>query len=404
MARATVAPRILGEATTVVNQGDLVTRYRGVFADATAVVQARSPGRINLIGEHVDYNDGFVLPIAMAQALYVLAGPSEDGQIAVHSTAFDQTVSFSADDPGPAGAPAWANYVRGVAALLVKQGIRLTGGRLFIHSEVPVGGGVSSSAALEVGTALALLALAGARMEPVSLALLARQAEHEYANSPCGIMDQFICVLGRAEHALLLDCRSREYQQIPLPLHDTAIVVMNTQVKHSIGASQYPVRQRQCREGLASLQSAYPQLGSLRDATEAMLEAQRDRLGAVVFRRCRHVVTEIARTRQAADVLRRGDLQTLGRLMYASHASLRDDYAVSCPELDHLVATAQSVDGVWGARMTGGGFGGCAIALVQRQAVDALRNAIAREYDTRFEKPAMVYTTSATDGASTQTI
>jgi galactokinase len=217
-------------------------------------------------------------------------------------------------------------------------------------------------------------------------------------------MDQFVCVLGRAEHALLLDCRSQAYEHIPLPLRDAALVVMNTQVKHSIGASQYPVRQRQCREGLACLRSAYPQLASLRDVTPAMLEAESGRMDAVVLHRCRHVGAEIARTAQAAEALRRADLRTFGQLMYASHDSLRDDYEVSCTELDHLVDTARSVLGVWGARMTGGGFGGCVVALVQRQAVDALRAAIAREYDTCFDRPAIVYTTAAADGASAQTI
>jgi galactokinase len=275
---------------------------------------------------------------------------------------------------------------------------------LFIHSELPVGGGVSSSAALEVGFAKALLALAGEGMGPVPLALLARQAEHEYAHSPCGIMDQFVSVLGRANHALLLDCRSQTYEQIPLSLNDAAFVVMDTQVKHEIGSSEYAARQQQCRDGLAILQSSHPQAAALRDVTSAMLECQRDQMGPVLWKRCRHVVTEIERTRQAAEALRRGKLETFGRLMYDSHASLRDDYEVSCRELDRLVEVARRVEGVYGARMTGGGFGGCAVALARREAEAPLRAAIGLRYDRGFHQPAVVYTTTAADGASVQSL
>ena len=384
----------------MVNKAELKARFREIFPDSTPRTLVRAPGRVNLIGEHTDYNDGFVLPIAMSQALYVVAGESNDAQIAVHSTAFDQTATFPAGEPAPPTAPAWANYVRGVAALLGKNGVRLNGGRLLIDSDVPVGGGVSSSAALEIGAALALLALAAETMEPVPLALLARRAEHEYAGSPCGIMDQFICALGEAGHALLLDCRSQAYEHVPVPAGDACLVVMNTQVKHEIGSSEYPVRQQQCRDGLAVIQASHPDVVALRDVTPATLDAHSGAMDTVAFQRCRHVVTEIARTIRAADALRARDFQAFGKLMFASHASLRDDYAVSCPELDHLVEIARTVPGVYGARMTGGGFGGCAIALVRRDAEPALRAAVARRYDTRFEKPAIVYTTTASRGAS----
>ena len=384
----------------MVNTVDLQARFRQTFPDSTLRVLVRAPGRVNLIGEHTDYNDGWVLPIATSQSLHVAGGGTDGADIVVHSTAFEEAVAFAADDPGPPGPPAWANYVRGVAALLSDSGIKLKGARLLIHSDVPIGGGVSSSAALEVGAAMALLALAGQTMDPVRLALLARQAEHDYAGSPCGIMDQFICVLGKPEHALLLDCRSQAYEHVPLPLENARLVVLNTQVKHEIGSSQYPVRQQQCRDGLAVIQQPHPDVAALRDVTPEMLDAHKDEMDAVTFQRCRHVVTEIARTTRAADALRRGDLHTFGKLMFASHASLRDDYAVSCPELDHLVEIAWAVPGVYGARMTGGGFGGCAIALIRNDAREALRSAVARQYDTRFDKPAIVYTTAASRGAS----
>jgi len=360
-----------------------------------------APGRVNLIGEHTDYNDGYVLPIAMSQCLQVLAGGADDGRLVVHSTAVDEAVCFPVDAPGsPGQGPGWSNYVRGVADLLLKRGISLRPGRLLIHSEVPIGGGVSSSAALEVGTALALLSLAGAHLDPVPLALLARQAENEYAGSPCGIMDQFICILGRAGQALLLDCRSQEYEHLPIKLDRDFLVVMDTQVKHEIGASQYPVRQQQCRDGLQKIRQAHADVSALRDVTGAMLADFEDDMDEVTYCRCRHVQTEIARTLEAADALRAGDLEIFGQLMNESHDSLRDDYEVSCEELDCLVDIARSVTGVYGARMTGGGFGGCAIALVGRSALGQLRSAIRRQYDTRFENPAIVYTTTASNGAS----
>lgn len=384
----------------MVNTGELRDLHGRVYPGSAPRVVVRAPGRVNLIGEHTDYNDGYVLPIAMSQALYVTASPSADGQISVHSTAFGETVDFPADHPGSPCDPAWANYVRGVAVMLIRRGIPLKPCRLAIHSDVPLGAGVSSSAALEVGTALALLAMNERRIEAIPLALLARQAEHEYAHSPCGIMDQFICVLGKTRHALMLDCRSQTYEQIPLPFENTTLVIMNTQVKHAIGSSQYPVRQKQCHEGLAILQRSDPRLIALRDADMDMLLQHRSRMDEVVFRRCRHVITEIARVPQAAEAMKTGDAVTFGRLMFDSHASLKDDYEVSCAELDALVDIARQVPGVYGARMTGGGFGGCAIALVNSDAEQSLRTAVKDKYDMRFEKPAIVYTTTASEGAT----
>ncbi len=384
----------------MVNTGELKDLHARLYPGSAPRVAVRAPGRVNLIGEHTDYNDGCVLPIAMSQALYVTASPSPDGRIAVHSNAFNETVEFPADNPGSPCDPAWANYVRGVAAMLIRQGIPLKPCRLAIHSDVPLGAGVSSSAALEVGSALALLAMAEQRIQAIPLALLARQAEHEYAHSPCGIMDQFICVLGKARHALMLDCRSQTYEQIPLPFENTTLVIMNTQVKHAIGSSQYPVRQKQCREGLTILQRSDPRLIALRDAHMGMLLQHRSRMDEVVFRRCRHVITEIARVPLAAEAMKAGDAATFGRLMFESHQSLKDDYEVSCTELDTLVDIARQVPGVYGARMTGGGFGGCAIALIDSGSEHALRAAVKNKYDTRFEQPAIVYTTTASEGAT----
>jgi galactokinase len=391
----------------VVNTDELLERFARAWPGVRPAVLVRAPGRVNLIGEHTDYNEGFVLPIAMSQSLYVVAGPSGDGVIEVRSTAFPEPARFPADDPGEPdvpGLPGWSNYPRGMAALLVRRGIRLAGSRLLIHSEVPVGGGVSSSAALEMGTGRAFLALAGADMDPVELALLGQQAEHQYAHSPCGIMDQFICSLGREFYALLLDCRSRQVEHIPVPSDQAVLVVMNTQVRHEIGGGEYGVRRRQCEQAVETLKARYGQINSLRDVKPAMLYAQRAGLDPLIFRRAHHVVTEIQRTTEGADALRRGRLEDFGALMFDSHASLRDDYEVSCAELDALVEIARQVPGVYGARMTGGGFGGCAIALVDPKAVEPLTEAVRTSYDGRFEKPALIYTTTASDGARAEPV
>ncbi len=399
MTRLHRAQALLASEHSVIDVEKVPKRFADRFGGAKPDLLVRSPGRVNLIGEHTDYNNGFVLPIAMSQALHVAARRRDDRRLSVHSAAYDETVVLDLDEIGPPGEPKWANYVKGVAALLQAEGIELRGAELLVESNVPVGGGVSSSAALEVGTATALLAVAGRRLDPVPLALLCRQAEHRYAGSPCGIMDQFICVLGREGQALLLDCRDQDYEHIPVDLAGLAFVVMDTQVKHEIGQSQYPVRQLQCQEGLRHLRSVDPGLRSLRDVSVERLAAEADGMAPEVARRCRHVVTEIERTQRAAEALKQGDAAAFGRMMAASHASLRDDYEVSCEELDALVEAAAGVSGVHGARMTGGGFGGCAIALADEDAVDRLTEVVRRDYDARQAKPALVYTTKAAAGA-----
>ncbi len=389
----------------MVNIPDLVARFKNAFPDCPPKLLVRAPGRVNLIGEHIDYNDGFVLPIAMTQAMWMVAGSSDDGTIAATSTAYEGTTSWPAAHPGPpVSEPKWSNYLRGVSAFLAERGVVPTGCRLLIHSEVPIGGGVSSSAALEVGSALAFLGLANATISPVELALLARRAEHEYAKSPCGIMDQFIVVLGKAGTALLLDCRSQEYQHLPFGSSEAELLVMNTQVKHEIGGGEYGKRQDQCRHGLALVQRHTPGLRSWREVSPVMLEAHQSEMDQVVYSRCRHTVTEIERTLKAADSLKANDLADFGKLMYGSHESLSRDYAVSCPELDTLVEVARGVPGVYGARMTGGGFGGCAIALIRPEARRPLEEAIRNAYDTKYEKPAIVYSTKPEDGATVQSL
>lgn len=382
-----------------VNTETLLKQFAGVYEGHQPSVIARAPGRVNLIGEHTDYNDGYVLPIAMDRAIYVAARPRNDGRLLVQSTLFDRMVLWSLDDLGAPSEPRWANYVKGTAAMLMRHGVELCGADLLIASELPVGGGVSSSAALEVGTAKALLALVNALVDPVQLALWCRQAEHEYAASPCGIMDQFASLLSHKDSALLLDCRSRTYDHLPFNPSTATVVVMDTQVKHDIGAGEYPVRQRQCNAGVEFFRKIDPGVRALRDVTEELLAAHVRDMDKITAARCRHVITENHRVVHAAEALRAGAFHEFGQLMTESHRSLRDDYQVSCEELDALVEIACGIGGVYGARMTGGGFGGCAIALVEDEAVDALRRAVTEKYDRRFAKPAIVYSTQAAAGA-----
>lgn len=382
-----------------VNTETLLKEFAEVFEGHQPTVIARAPGRVNLIGEHTDYNDGYVLPIAMDRSIYVAARPRDDGRLLVRSTLFDRMVLWSLDDLGEPSEPRWANYVKGIAAVLMRHGMELCGAELLIASELPTGGGVSSSAALEVGTAKALLALVDAFVDPVQLALWCRQAEHEYANSPCGIMDQFASVLAHSDSALLLDCRTQKYDHLPFTLPGAVVVVMDTQVKHDIGGGEYPVRQRQCKAGVEFFRKIDPNVRALRDVTEEMLSAHIRDMDKLTAARTRHVVTENHRVIHAAEALRAGASHEFGQLMTESHRSLRDDYEVSCEELDVLVETACAVGGVYGARMTGGGFGGCAIALVEEDAVDTLKRAAKEKYDRRFPKPAIVYSTHAAAGA-----
>ena len=382
-----------------VNTESILRQFAEAFEGRSPTVLARAPGRVNLIGEHTDYNEGYVLPIAMDRSIFVAGRARDDGRLVVRSSLYDQPASWPLDDLGPPGEPRWANYVKGTAAVLMRHGMELCGAELLIVSELPIGGGVSSSAALEVGTAKALLALANEFAEPVSLALWCRQAEHEYANSPCGIMDQFICVLGHERSALLLDCRSQTYDHLPFHPETASIVVMDTQVKHDIGASQYPLRQQQCRAGVAYFSQVDPRVKALRDVSAEVFARHVSRLDRTTAARCRHVITENHRVVHAAEALRAGALHEFGQLMTESHRSLRDDYEVSCAELDAIVEVACTIGGVYGARMTGGGFGGCAIALVEDDAVEPLERAIHDRYNRRFGKPAIVYAVHAGAGA-----
>ena len=358
----------------------------------------RAPGRVNLIGEHTDYNDGFVMPAAIGFYTQVAIAARDDRELRVYSTNFDESRVLNLD--ALAGAPSqhWSDYVRGVAAVLQSSGCRLAGAELIISSDVPIGSGLSSSAALEVSTALALLGVSNATMPLEKIALSCQRAENEFTGARCGIMDQFISCFGKAGHALLLDCRTLEREL--LPLSDRAqIVICNTKVRHNLAGGEYNQRRADCETSVRYLQQFLPGIKALRDVTMPQLEEFGRGLPETAYRRCRHVVSENARVLDAADALKRREMGRFGPLMYDSHRSLKDDYEVSCRELDVMVDLASQIEGVLGARMTGGGFGGCTVNLVQKSAVENFRAKIAEGYETSTGIQPDIYVCSAADGA-----
>jgi len=357
----------------------------------------RAPGRVNLIGEHTDYNQGFVMPAAVGLYCWIAIAPRADRRLRVYSTNFDETVSIDLGEKGHLRCGDWSDYVVGTAVALEKTGYALSGADILVQGNVPIGAGLSSSAAIEVATGYALLDISGLRIDLLQLALACRQAENEFVGARVGIMDQFISAHGQTGHALMLDCRSLQNQALPIP-PDARLVVCNTGVKHQLAGGEYNVRRAQCEEGVRLLSSVLPGVEALRDVTSLQLKAHKELLGEVIYRRCHHVITENERVQRAAEALRTGDLATLGMLMAESHRSLRDDYEVSCAELDQMVEIASAQPGVIGSRMTGGGFGGCTISLVASDAAEEFKQVVAQEYEARTDIHADVYVLRATAG------
>lgn len=338
-----------------------------------------APGRVNLIGEFTDYNDGFVLPAALRFSTRIHAAPRPDRMLSVRSENFGESREFDLDDPRPEAGGHWSDYVCGVAVALQQSGLALRGADLMIRGDVPVGAGLSSSAPLEVATARALLGISGLSLDPTQLARLCQRAENEFVGMQCGIMDQFVACRGAPGEALMLDCRSLDYRLVRLP-PQACIVICNTMVHHELARSEYNQRRRECMAGVEHLARALRSVTALRDVTVAELEQCGSGLSGPVFRRCRHVVNENERVQQACSALEAGNLRKFGDLMRASHLSLRDDFEASCRELDLLVAIAGELPGVYGSRMTGGGFGGCTVNLLQRESADAFCEIVQREY------------------------
>ena len=361
---------------------------------------AAAPGRVNIIGEHTDYNDGFVLPMAIEYYSVMAADRPVDGRevITLRSTLEAEVATIDLTRPVRPAAPKWGNYPRGVVAGFQERGIQPGGLDVLLHSTVPLGSGLSSSAALEVCTATLLEAVTGTTLDPVEKALLCQKAEHDFAGVPCGIMDQFISALGREGHLLLLDCRTRTTELVPMNDPSVALLIINTNVKHELSGGEYAERRAQCEEAARNLG-----VESLRDVTAVHLEAGKGKMSETVYRRARHVIGEIGRTVHAAGSVRQSDWPAVGQLMYASHAALRDDYEVSCEELDVVVEIAEAIGeqgGVYGCRMTGGGFGGCCVALVKASAVDDISKKIAADYKAKTGIAASIFASRPAAGAT----
>jgi len=387
-----------------ISNEQLRSDFAALFGPGGRIRVVRAPGRVNLIGEHTDYNAGFVFPMAIEPEVRIACRAREDGIVRFASAMFPGEIAqFSVSDKIEKGEPRWSNYVRGVAAQMKQAGIPVTGMDAYMINTLPSGGGLSSSAAVEVGTGHAFLGLTGYNVEPMRLALLCQKAEHEYAGVPCGIMDQMIVANAQLGSAMLFDCRSFQRRPIPIDANDLRVVIANTMVKHDLtgadGKSEYAKRREQCETGVAYFKQQNSAVKSLRDVTPEMVAAAEGKLPDVVFRRCRHVVGETKRCQDAANALVAKDYELVGRLMNESHFSLDKDYEVSCEELNFMSAEARTVKGVYGARMTGGGFGGCIVALVQPRQSEALMAHLRTAYKARTNVDPVVFATSATSGA-----
>ncbi|MGA9475740.1 MAG: galactokinase [Terriglobales bacterium] len=388
MTSSVASPEVTGDL--------LLARFQELFG--TSAQLFRAPGRVNLIGEHTDYNDGYVMPMAIGFYTWVAAAKRSDRMVEVYSEHFDEKVSLSLE--ALAGPPRkhWSDFIRGVAAELAQAGHRLSGANLVIHGEIPLGAGLSSSASLEVSVALALTSLSGVAVPQLDLARLCQAAEHKYVGTRCGIMDQFVASFGVAGHALMLDCRSLEYQLLAMP-DNLQVIVCNSMVRHELASGEYNLRRADCEAGVRVLQSFLPEFRSLRDVGIADLEKYQHALSARVYRRCRHVVTENQRVLAAVQSVQSQNADRFGDLLYLSHASLRDDYEVSCRELDLLVDLASSRRGVYGARMTGGGFGGCTVNLVRSDCAQSFKSDIVQAYAETMGFAPEIYLCEPAQGA-----
>jgi galactokinase len=353
-----------------------------------------------LIGEHTDYNEGFVLPMAIERRTYVAGAANGGSRVRVKSLTLGQSFELDLERPGPKRRGSWVDYVEGTARALLDRGLPVVGSDLLIDSNVPTGAGVSASAALELAVGIALSVLGGtAEPDRVKLALAGQAAEHQYVGTMCGIMDQYIAALGRAKTALLIDCRTLETKSVPIQLGNVSVLICDTRVKHELSSSEYNLRRAECLRGSNILAKSLPGVRTLRDVSVADFERLATQLPGVVRSRCRHVVTENARTLAAVAALAAGDLAAMGKLMSESHVSLRDDYQVSCEELDVAVDIASAERGVYGSRMTGGGFGGCTVTLVDNDAIDRVSTAVKAAFAARGWNEPELFASTACEGA-----
>jgi galactokinase len=376
----------------------LLNKFRKLFNCEPIIV--RSPGRINIIGEHTDYNEGFVLPAAIDKAAYLAISLRNDDLIHLMAQDLNENFSVHLKDLQPVGDVSWPNYILGAVAQFQKKGVALKGFNAILTSDVPIGAGLSSSAAVECATTFALNKLLNTGFEKVEMVKMAQKSEHEFAGVMCGIMDQFASMMGKEDHVIKIDCRSLEYDYVPFKLEGIKILLLDTNVKHSLASSEYNTRRRECEQAVAWVREQEPQVHSLRDVTEEMLDkyvAPKDKL---IDMRARFIVQEISRLLKGCEDLQRGDINALGEKMFVTHDGLSNKYAVSCDELDFLVDFVRNNEVVIGARMMGGGFGGCTINLVKEEAVQGLIKEISVKYLEHTGKDLTPYIVSISDGTS----
>lgn len=385
---------------------EMMKMFHEVFGEGGETRIFKSPGRVNLIGEHVDYCGGPVMPAALTMETTIIARKRNDNKLRLKATDLDIFVEAELDELEKfKGKLKWGDYQLGVALELIKDGYKLCGADLLYDDTVPHGGGLSSSAAIEVSTALCLATFANEeagkneKINMIEMALIGQRAEHNFIGVNCGIMDQFASAMGKRDHAIFLNCATLDYEHVPLNLGDCKLVLTNTNVKHSLGSSKYNERRAECEEGLKALQKAIPDAKQLADITPEQFEEHKELIeNEVVRRRIKHVVGECARVHESVNAMKANDLVRFGELMNASHDSLQYDYEVTCPELDFLSAEARKLDGVLGSRMTGAGFGGCTVSIIKDSAVDEYIQKVGKLYKDKFDIEASFYISDVGDG------
>lgn len=378
------------------NIPELQEKFKEHFGTTSTII--RSPGRVNIIGEHTDYNNGFVLPAAIDKAAYLAIALRDDDEIHLVADDLSETFSINIQDLKPIGDVSWPNFMLGAAAQFLKKGIQLKGFNAILKSDVPIGAGLSSSAAIECATVFALNHLLQTNIHKIEMVKMAQLAEHEYAGVRCGIMDQFASMMGKKNHVIKLDCQLLQYHYVPFNLDGIKILLLNTNVKHSLASSEYNTRRRECEKGVSMVQQYHPNVNSLRDVTPEMLDKYVLPHDKIVYNRCLFVVQEIKRLQEGCEDLLNGDIYALGKKMFETHQGLSKLYEVSCNELDLLISYVENNENVIGARMMGGGFGGCTINLVKENAINKLIDTIKPAYEAATNLPLTYYVASIENG------
>lgn len=372
-------------------------KFRGLFHETPILV--RSPGRINLIGEHTDYNEGLVLPAAIDKEIVLAIAQTNSETCKLYAADYEQTFEFKLDEIRKSET-SWHNYFLGIFEELGRREIRIQPFNCVFGGDIPIGGGLSSSAALTCGFAYAVNELFGLGLSKLDLVQIGHQAENDFVGVQCGIMDQFANIFSRKDHGMKLDCRSLEYELIPFAFKDIDLLLLDTRISHNLASSEYNTRRQQCEAGVEEIMKTHSSVRSLRDVSSELLQEVKSRLDPVIFKRCDYAVREIERVSQACEALKRSELNQFGELMYETHAGLRDDYEVSCPELDFLVESAQNSSAVIGARLMGGGFGGCTINLVHESGADEFASQIQKQYQSKFGSALKIYSAKIESGSS----